>query len=247
MVGQLPIRRFPEAPPEHYSADYDMLRPYLSTNDLRFTYGGMKWRESEWQQRLRDLSGRDLVEAFVAVGSEAILIDRWGYADNAAAIEGELTEVLGEPPRVSADGRWSSFRLDTVADVADAATLAALRQHLLSDPQLALPECLPWEGTSDDAIAWCEADGVMTIVTPMPTGRPTEVSFDVATPGGDDVLELAVDGGGTQEIAVGPEPTRVRVEVPAGEDFVLVTWATDAPSIDPPTDDQVVRISAVRP
>jgi phosphoglycerol transferase len=246
MVAQLPVRRFPEVAPEYGSADYDLVRPYLSTSDLRFTYGGMKWRESEWQQRLRGLETRALVSALVAVGAHALIIDRAGYPDFGAALESELAAELGITPRVSADTRWSYFRLDVGDEFGDSATLAALRNRLLGQPVLALPNCVPSDGTVDQVVAWCGKEGAFTVVTPEPGDAATEVSFDVAAPGGIGTLHL--HGGGRDVIVgVGPDPSRVRIPVPAGENYLRVEFEAEVVPAVPATPDRLFSVSNVRP
>ena len=47
MVFQLPYRRFPETQPLARMADYDLMRGYLHSDDLRWSYGFMKGRPGD--------------------------------------------------------------------------------------------------------------------------------------------------------------------------------------------------------
>ena len=230
LVAQLPIRRFPETPPQHGSFDYDLLRPYLSTDDLRWTYGGMKFRESEWQQALVGLEGDELVRDLLAAGSAAVLIDRAGYDDGAASIERSLTRTLDRQPRVSPDERWSYYPLEVDDDFASEADLARRRQELLEEPILVLPDCVPFAEEGEDPVTWCDDGGGLNIVTPQPSDQAGEISFEVATNAGTGQLTLRGDGL-TQVVPLGPEGTRVRWPIPAGEDYLWVEYEATAPPV----------------
>jgi len=93
MVFQLPVLGFPEVVPPHRLADYELFRPYLHTNSLRFSYGGAKFRaRSRWQRDLEVLPTRELVGHLERFGFAAISINRKGFADDAESI---LTELRG--------------------------------------------------------------------------------------------------------------------------------------------------------
>jgi phosphoglycerol transferase len=129
-VAQLPIRRFPEELPRFRSVDYDLLRPFVHTTDLRWSYGGMKGRESDWQTFITESPTFEQVKTFVAFGFTAVVVDRFGYEDNGAALETELVALTGKDLRVSSDQRWSFIRLDDMATAFDQAALEALRADL---------------------------------------------------------------------------------------------------------------------
>ena len=59
-IFQLPIVPFPENPPVYRMSDYDHLRAYLHSDTLGWSYGGVKGRASDWQQRLVGLSAESL-------------------------------------------------------------------------------------------------------------------------------------------------------------------------------------------
>ena len=114
MVYVLPYRRFPEEPPTVNSGDYDLLRPFLASRKLRWSYGGMKGRESEWQQALVGLTADEFLESIAALGFEGLLIDTQGYVDNGQALIGELSTRLNEQPLRSSDGRWAFFDVGSI-------------------------------------------------------------------------------------------------------------------------------------
>jgi phosphoglycerol transferase len=110
-VFQLPFMPFPEAQPVVRMKDYDPLRGYLHSHRLRWSYGGMRGREADWQKTLAG-QPMDLVTLRLAVsGFAGIYVDRFGYLDSAKALESEIARVVGGPTLVSDNGRFSFFSL----------------------------------------------------------------------------------------------------------------------------------------
>jgi len=110
-IYQLPYMAFPEVPPIHELHDYGLFKGYLHSQQLKWSYGGTKGREGD--EFFKDLSTKP-ISAQVAIikqlGFSGIYIDRRGYTDHAAAVEKELTQILGKPAAiVSADGNLSFF------------------------------------------------------------------------------------------------------------------------------------------
>ena len=113
----MPQMAFPENGRLNGIDDYEMLRPYLVTNDLRWSYGGVRGRpESEWQDRLLDDSAPELVEGLIAVGFEGLYIDRRGLADG-SSVESQIQDALGEvSPFENASGNKAFYDLRGYAD-----------------------------------------------------------------------------------------------------------------------------------
>lgn len=109
-VLQLPYVPFPETPPLNGMVDYDELRGYLHSDDLRWSYGALRGRDDP-----NAALGAEPVPALVrdaaAAGFAGIYVDRFGYADKAAALEGELATAIGTKPLVSENGRLAFFQL----------------------------------------------------------------------------------------------------------------------------------------
>ena len=105
MVFQLPVLGFPEVKPPYHLGDYDHFRPYLATEELRFSYGAAKGRSrSRWQRELEGLATPELVRHLEAHGFAAIYVNRRGYEDGGAKLLRELS-ALGYPTRIeAADG-----------------------------------------------------------------------------------------------------------------------------------------------
>jgi phosphoglycerol transferase len=100
-------------------ADYSHFIGYLHSEELRWSYGGVRGRpESSWQQTLADLPTAELIDVAAAFGFGGVYVDRFAYEDRGAELESVLIGATVTPPLVSADGRHSFFVLDDPALVA---------------------------------------------------------------------------------------------------------------------------------
>ena len=104
-VLQLPYVPFPSSPPVGRMVDYDQVRPYLHSDDLRWSYGAMKGRPEDVGDDVESPAQAE------ALGFDGVAIDRFGYADNGAAVEGELRQLAESEPIVSSDGRRAFYPL----------------------------------------------------------------------------------------------------------------------------------------
>jgi len=105
VVLQLPYVPFPSAPPVQRMVDYDHVHPYLHSDDLRWSYGAMKGRPEDVGD---DVTSPAQAAAF---GFDAVMVDRFGFADNGAAVEAELRRLSQGVPIVSSDGRRALYVL----------------------------------------------------------------------------------------------------------------------------------------
>lgn len=110
-IYQLPYVQFPEAGLGSQLGDYDLARPYLHSDDLRWSFGAMKGRPSVPAALATERVER-LLPAASRAGYEGLYIDRAGYPDRAARLEAEVSALLGGvEPLVSDNGRMSFFDL----------------------------------------------------------------------------------------------------------------------------------------
>jgi phosphoglycerol transferase len=104
-VLELPYVAFPSSPPVQRMVDYDHVRPYLHSDDLRWSYGAMKGRDEDLGDDVETIA-----EARAA-GYAGVMIDRYGYADNGAAAEAAARAAGAGEPIQSHDGRRVFFLL----------------------------------------------------------------------------------------------------------------------------------------
>jgi len=114
-VVQLPYQPFPESHMPTGSDANDVLIPYLHTESIAWTGGGIKGRpQSDWTGELQLLDAGRIPAVAAAAGASGLLLDR------EATTEGWLDEwpdaftaSLGEP-RESDDGRYLYWSLDAL-------------------------------------------------------------------------------------------------------------------------------------
>jgi len=93
MIFQLPVMSFPEAPVPGITP-YEHLRPYLYTNNLRYSFGLTRGAlETGWQSQLANLPLAETIELLKKQGFRGIYINRMGFPDQAEAILLGLAEV----------------------------------------------------------------------------------------------------------------------------------------------------------
>lgn len=105
MVFQLPFFPFPENGKVNNLHDYELGKPYLHSNKLKWSYGAILGRESgEWQKALVTKPVHEFLREIASAGFKGIYIDRRGFADSGREIESQLRSSLRRQPIVSNNG-----------------------------------------------------------------------------------------------------------------------------------------------
>jgi len=222
MVFQLPYRPFPEAGPMERAIDYDHFRAYLNSRHLRWSYGGVKGREADWQEQLRGQSEELLVSRLAAAGFSGIWVDRFAYADEARALEAGLQARVGAPTLVSRDQRFSFFSLQAASSdlrarhpAADVGRLADGTLH----PVRSRPGTTLRALHEDHDDWWFDASATADIELENPGPSPREVETDLTLQAvGPEarVVEVRYPDGTTQRQDITPGGTRTRRVVTVG-------------------------------
>ena len=72
----------------------------------------MHYRPTDrWSEEVSSQPVDEMVRSITRTGFAGIFIDRFGYADNAAALEAQLHALLRSEPISDARGRYLFFRL----------------------------------------------------------------------------------------------------------------------------------------
>jgi hypothetical protein len=188
MVFQLPVVDFPEhSAVERLSADDLIKEGYLHSDSLRWSAGGMRGRDGEWQWPASLLATRDLVRGLMAMGFSGLTLDRDGFSDYADSQLHELTALLGTP--IATEGRrlvaWDLRPVEaSLLGTMSAAARHALAQHMLDAPLLYLSSDTDPIVSRGDRHDICGA-GTLSLVNPGP--RPDqqllEITFTERTSG----------------------------------------------------------------
>ena len=244
MVFQLPYVPFPEHPPQHRLSDYDLLRPYLSTTSLRWSYGGVRTRFGDaWTKSVARLPVTELADALVFAGFRGVLVDRYGYTDGGAELDQALRPITGPAVSQSRNGRhaWYDLR-DHAAHVRSAIDDGEWQRRA---QQLMRPFYLEWqrgfyalEAGPQGNHRWSDAESVLAIDNPrrqpaavrlagrVCSGSPVPAAFRMTSP----VFEYA------KRVSSRCLDVDIAATIPPGR--TIVQFSTRAPRVRAPRDDR---------
>lgn len=193
MVFQLPVIGFPEAPPAFRLPDYELFKPFLASQHLRFSYGAAKSRaRSRWQRDVENLPAAALVKRLESYGFAALYINRRGYEDRADRMLKELT-ALGYDRRIEGP----------------AGNQVVVLLHPAAKPLLPLSRSftfgLGWYPRFDDGARWAHSNAVLSYYNPHTHPITTELRFGlVGVRPGTVTLERKGEMLGRIEVGDGP-------------------------------------------
>ncbi len=238
MVYQMPYVAFPESAPVNNLTDYELLRPFLHTKTLRWSYAAVRGRETaRWQADLATRPLPEIVETLALAGFRGVYLDRAGFADGGAGTEEELSCLLGVEPMVSRNGRQTFFDMTAFAE--------ALRgrftdQEWEAKRDAALhPVELRWAGDflapesgAEGAWRWCGPRGELHVVNASRTTRQVVVRlectglWDARAP-----ARLALDGAVRGAVAIDADlqPVELRLTAPTGDH--VIRFSCDGPRL----------------
>ena len=113
MVFQLPYFKFPETGNIKDLGDYELFKGYLFSENIKWSYGGYKGRESDlWNRYIVSLPVNEMLESISIAGFNGIYIDRKAYTvDEYTKLENEIKNIIKEEAYVSDDKRLVFFNL----------------------------------------------------------------------------------------------------------------------------------------
>jgi hypothetical protein len=136
-VFQLPYRYFPEAPQIGPLGPYDLVRGYLHSDGLDWSWGGVRGRGADWQLRVTERPIDDFLDRIAAVGYSGLMLDRVALGDDQAGTADAITDALGQSPEVSRNDELVFWDLrDRARDLRarlGADGVAELRRETLAD------------------------------------------------------------------------------------------------------------------
>jgi len=233
MLFMLPIVPFPEGPQYlHEMADYELLKPFLHSKTLRYSYGSHKGRPTtEWQKYTAYLPANKMVTELESYGFRGILINRHGYEDNANSLLEELASA-GHKPTIEQGDEWVFIPLTPSPT-----------------PKLPhLPYSFPgkWfssEGTPDNWWRWTSAskNNIIHLYT-QESGRH-HLTFDISAVSARNIY-LTLDGEPLDTINLSTSNLHRAIslilDLPKGEN--ILTLSTDQPPTIPSGDNRALSL-----
>lgn len=110
-IFQLPITGFPSDGGSHRALPYDNARPFIWSKNLNWSWPSFSKRHEIWQDNIKELEGKELVDALVLSGFSAIWIDKYGYLDSGHKLTAALKNIGLEEIIKHDDERYSVFDL----------------------------------------------------------------------------------------------------------------------------------------
>jgi phosphoglycerol transferase len=210
MIFQLPYVTFPESPPVQRMRDYDLLRGYLHSKTLRWSYGAMRGRMGDlWQGEVAAKPLDEMLGILALAGFSGIYIDRYGYSDQAVGLEAKLSGLLNTKPINSANQRMAFFNMANF--VSQLRNQYTPEEWQLRRDAVLHPLRLQWkggfsklEGTADNHWRWCSSEGELHIDNPrerkviiemvLKTGYRESSNMRIDSPWFSEKLEISVAG-----------------------------------------------------
>ena len=233
----LPYLEFPERASSHHEAAYALMRPFVFSRNLSWSYGTMQGRaEDLWVRKLSSLPPPQLLETAARSGFGGIYIEGRAFADNGAALHKALAEVAPGGWMTSSTGEHYFLRLAPTGErPVDLDVLPALGAGFYG-----------WEGEpGGDRWAWSRGKGVMTLLN-VGTAREVKVTFGVNALKPRSVT-YAFNGGPEARVAIDAtrtEPVSLAVTLAPG--LNTLRFASDLPGESPGTADRRLLSFAIR-
>jgi hypothetical protein len=233
MVFQLPYIAYPEARAFGRCGSYDHFRPYLATKSLRWSFGTFRGRPADtFRRMICACRVEQMLRVLVLLNYEGVLVDRYGYGDDAETLEQTLSSLTGDTPRASGDGRWSFFGLAGFR--ADLHSRISTGHWQLARADLEHP-ILPIygagfqaeEGPPDAAFRWTGSKSQLWLYNPEGFARMVEVEFDADRLSTEAVrLEMTYPGG-RRTFRIGYGKQRFHVRLAAEPGSMLIDFRCD--------------------
>lgn len=123
-IYQLPYVAFPEVAPLAREGHTGLMRRYLHTHGIAWSYGAMKFSAADqWIRRMESLPLPERLGKLAASGFDYVLMERRAYADKGKSIEAEIQQQLGTATMQCPDQSCSLYKLNAASGLADSPLL----------------------------------------------------------------------------------------------------------------------------
>lgn len=242
-ILQLPYMSYPENGSIQGLSDYDLLTGYLHTTDLRWTYGAIRGRLSDWHRVHQGLPPEQLATAAAAAGFGAVYLDRTGYADGGAATAAALETLAGPGASgISADGGVQFFDLRPAAARLAASTTPAeraqLAQALLYPVALGFGDGFSYpELDGETPYRWAGADARLMLESPFDGTRDARFTAQLFGGGAQpSTVTLTLPDGSRRSVPVTSKGRKVSFVLRLREGRATLRLQTVGPAAPHPPD-----------
>lgn len=253
-VYQLPRLQFPEANAVGDLEPYELLRPYLHTERVRWSFGGIKGRlGSQWQDRLAAPGSEAFVFDIVAAGFDAVYIDREAFTAGGGEVEARLAAVLGVAPFTSHDNRKALYDLRPYAErlrAAEGGRLARRKAELLHPVFVEPNDTFYGDEVHEGRHHWWAQgeDARLVLFDQTAEDERSRVRFDLRTATERQAtFRITWPDGTTQTIVAGPSPVTVTRELVTERGRTSVTIDSDAARLSPAVDPRALHFQLIDP
>ena len=187
MIFQLPYIPFLVNPTVNKMVDYDLFRGYAHSKTLRWSYGivGGSYGD-KWQQQVSSKPVNELLETISFAGFSGIYIDRFGYADNGAEVEKQISSILKVSPIISGNQRLVFYNMDLYNNMRKAGYAATEWEKKKNG--ILFPIDISWrngfsilEGTAENNWRWCSNEGMLVIENYTGFDKTITINMNIAT------------------------------------------------------------------
>jgi hypothetical protein len=222
MVLIVPYIPFPESSSASGALASEQLIPFLHTDHVRWSSGGIKGRPTaDWPGQLEQYGEGAVAPLGAMAGFAGVLVDRAAALDHGAALEKALTDTTGQQPEVSGTGRWAYFDLEPVAGELGIPWGRATEQApLITNPVVGYPNpdfrlVGEADGTTSSV---APSGGAFSLVNDQSASRSITLTFTAFAEGAADRLTVRLPDGTVVQRTVDARGSTISlpVDVPPG-------------------------------
>lgn len=233
MIYQMPYHSYPESGPVNNMADYQLSVGYLHSDSLRWSYGGMRGRESDlWNSAVNDLALPERIKVLSLAGFEGVYIDNRAYTqEELEPLLEQLQTILGVAPMTSTDGNLTFFSMGAYnqeyRSLYSEEELAALKTQIegLTKPVFGAGFS-DLENDGEEDYRWCSKTNVLNMMNNQDAPVKISLHFNVIAADGQTSRFTVSVNGEIYEYQISPEGTSIDLEfeaVPGSNTVVLET------------------------
>jgi phosphoglycerol transferase len=244
-ILQLPYMSYPEHGQLNGISDYDLFKGYLHSARLKWTYGAIEGRSTDWLANHPALTPAQLAAAATAAGFGGVYLDTYGYqAGGAGEVAAALGQVAGPGTAlVSADQRLRFYDLQPAARRLQSRTAGAAREQiaaaLLHPVALGYGAGFSYQETDGPRLfRWAGPDARLTLDNPLRGARELRFTAQLFAPTAQpSTVTLTLPGAATKTLTVTDQGTPVSLPFSIAKGDASLRLQTAGPAAPNPGDD----------